>query len=52
MKDNAIISLGKSDKEYLKNITIKNISKTFNVKGTDIDIEIKGVMYGDVNGNQ
>lgn len=52
MKDNTIIDLDKSDKRHLKNITTKNISKTFNVKGTNIDIEIKGVMYGDVNGNE
>lgn len=51
-KDNKIINLVESDEKYLKNITTKNISKTFNVKGTNIDIEIKGVMYGEINGNE
>lgn len=51
-KDSKIIELDKSDEKYLKNITTKNISKIFNVKGTNINIEVKGVMFGEVDGKE
>lgn len=51
-KDNKVIDLDKSDKKHLKNITTKNISKIFNVKGASINIEVKGVMFGEVDGKE
>lgn len=51
-KDNNKDELNESNNIHLKNITTKNIYKTFNVKGTSIEIEIKGVMFGEVDGNE
>jgi SpoVK/Ycf46/Vps4 family AAA+-type ATPase len=51
-KDNKVIGLDESDNKWLKNITTKDLTKTFNLSGTNLDIEIKDAMYGELNGEE
>lgn len=51
-KDDKIIGLDESDNKYLKNITTKSVSKTFNINSMNLTVEIKGAMFGEVDGKE
>lgn len=51
-KDNKIRDIDKSYNEELKNITTKDLNKTFNVHGTNLNIQIKDAMFGEFNGKE
>lgn len=42
----------KSDNKGVQNIKIKNLNKAFNLKGINLEIEIKDVIFGEVDGKE
>lgn len=51
-KDNKIIDFDESNNKELKNITTKDLNKIFNVCDTNLNIEIKNAMFGEVDGKE